>query len=346
MIGAGMAFRPHALSLLDLAARVEVVGVFSRSEARRGEVAESYGFTTADSIDGLLRDDRVDCVLVLTPANAHLDIVGRGARAVKHILLEKPVEVDVARAEAVVAAARDADVQLGVTLHYRTRANARYLAALVADGSLGKLVTASASIRWWRTQAYYDEPGRGTLARDGGGVLITQAIHALDLFMSLTGSIVSVAAMTATSRAHRMECEDVACAAVRFANGAIGSIAATTASFPGFPERLELVYDKATALLEGEALSLFWHDGSSEHRPAGSSHGGGADPMAYTHEHHRAVLDDFMDALDHGRPPLIPGHEALKVHYLIDALLRSNSSGKIEYIDEAVSAATSLEKVI
>lgn len=332
VIGAGMAFKPHALSLLDLADRVDVIGVFSRSEARRSDVATAYGFATSDSMERLVTDDRVECVLILTPAHAHLDAVTLAAGAGKHILLEKPIEISSARAAEVVVAAEQARVKLGVTLHYRTRKNARHLAGLIAEGALGELVTASASIRWWRTQGYYDEPGRGTLARDGGGVLITQAIHALDLFMSLTGPIEAVTSMTATSRAHRMECEDIACAAVRFVNGAIGSIDATTASFPGFPERLELVFDKATALFEGETLTLYRHDGSHEHRSAGSSHGGGADPMAYTHEHHRAVIEDFLDALEHDRAPLIPGREALNVHHLVDALLRSSASGKTETI--------------
>lgn len=328
VIGAGMGWGAHALSLRDLAERVEVVGVYSRSKARRAQAAAEHGVPVTADLPGLIADPRVSAVLIITPPDTHLDLVRQAAAAGKHVLVEKPLELDLPRARAVVAAAASASVTLGVVLHYRTRENARRLASLVRTGALGRLVTASASIRWWRTQGYYDQPGRGTLARDGGGVLLTQAIHGLDLFLTLAGPVAEVACFAGTSIAHRMECEDVAGAALRFAGGAIGSLDATTASYPGFPERLELVFEQATALLVGEDLRLFHRDGTEQHFPAGASHGGGADPMAYSHEHHRALLQDFLDALDKGRAPIATGASALHVHELIDALIRSSREGR------------------
>lgn len=326
VIGAGMGMKPHALSLIDLAERVEVIGMFSRSAERREAAQAAYGFPVSDDLAGLIADPRVEAVLVLTPPAAHLDMVRLAAAAGKHILLEKPIEHTLARAREVVAVARDAGVRLGIVLQSRTRTNARYLKQRIASGELGELVTASASMRWWRAQSYYDEPGRGTLARDGGGVLITQAIHPLDLFLSLAGPVDEVSAMAGTSRTHQMECEDVVSAAIRFSNGAIGAIDATTASFPGFPERLEFVFDHATAVLTGESLMLYWRDGSVEDRSiAAAGHGGGADPMGYAHTHHRAILEDFLDALDEGREPLVTGAEAMKAHLLIDAILASSA---------------------
>jgi predicted dehydrogenase len=326
VIGAGMGMKPHALSLIDLADRVEVIGVFSRSAERREAARAAYGFPVSDDLAGLIADPRVDVVLVVTPPAAHLEVVKLAAAAGKHILLEKPIEHTLARSREVVEVARDAGVRLGIVLQNRTRANARYLRDRIDSGALGELVTASASIRWWRDQSYYDEPGRGTLARDGGGVLLTQAIHALDLFLSLTGPVEEVSAMVATSRAHQMECEDVVSAAIRFEGGAIGSIDTTTASFPGFPDRLEFVFDHATAVMTGESMMLYWRDGSIEDRsiPA-AGHGGGADPMGYSHARHRAVLEDFLDALDAGREPLVTGAEALRVHLLIEAILESSA---------------------
>jgi predicted dehydrogenase len=228
----------------------------------------------------------------------------------------------------VVEVARAAGVRLGIVLQNRTRPNARELGRRIAQGELGELVTASASIRWWRAQSYYDETGRGTLARDGGGVLLTQAIHALDLFLSLTGPAAEVSAMVGTSRTHRMECEDVVSAAIRFETGAIGSIDATTASFPGFPERLELVFDQATAVMTGESLMLYWRDGRIEDHTITAGGHGGADPMGYSHARHRAVIADFLDALDEDREPLATGDEALKVHRLIEAILASSAEGR------------------
>jgi UDP-N-acetyl-2-amino-2-deoxyglucuronate dehydrogenase len=324
VIGAGMGMKPHGLSLLDLRDRVEVVGMFSRSETRRAEAAATYGFPTTEELERLIADPRVDIVLILTPPAAHLEIVRLAAAAGKHILLEKPVDTTTDRAREIVALARQAGVRLGIVLQHRTRPGARHLRQLIDSGALGQLATASASIRWWRAQSYYDEPGRGTKARDGGGVLLTQAIHALDLFLSLTGPAAAVSAMAATSRLHRMECEDVVAGAVRFASGAIGAIDATTASYPGFPERLEFVFDQATAVLSGEALTLYRHDGSSETLfGTDDGHGGGADPMGYSHVQHRAILADFLDALDQEREPIVTGAEALNVHLFIDALLRS-----------------------
>lgn len=326
VIGAGMGMKPHALSLSDLADRAEVIGVFSRSADRREAAHAAYGFPVTDDLEALIGNPRVDLVLVLTPPSAHLEIVRLVAAAGKAILLEKPIEHSPARAREVVEVARGAGVRLGIVLQNRTRPNARELGRRIAEGELGELVTASASIRWWRAQSYYDEPGRGTLARDGGGVLLTQAIHALDLFLSLAGPVAEVSAMAGTSRTHRMECEDVVSAALRFTNGAIGSIDATTASFPGFPERLELVFDHATAVLTGESLMLYWRDGRIEdHSVAAGGHGGGADPMGYAHTRHRAVLEDFLDALDEDREPLVTGEEALKVHRLIEAILASSA---------------------
>jgi len=324
VIGAGMGMKPHGLSLIDLKDRVEVVGLFSRSEARRAEAVRTYGFPASDDVERLIEDPRVDIVLILTPPAAHLEIVRLAAAAGKHILLEKPVETSTDRAREVVQLARRAEVTFGVVLQNRTRPSALHLDRLIRTGALGQLVTAAASVRWWRSQAYYDEPGRGTKARDGGGVLLTQAIHALDLFLSLAGPAESVNAMAGTSRIHRLECEDIVAGAVRFASGAIGAIDATTASYPGFPERLEFVFENATAVLLGETLTLFRQDGSSETvSGTGQGHGGGADPMGYSHLQHRALIEDFLTALDDGREPIVSGAEALKVHLFIDALLRS-----------------------
>lgn len=328
VIGAGMGWAPHARSLHDLSDRAEVIGVYSRAAERRAAAA-GLGFPVTDDLEGLVRDPRVSAVMILTPPAAHLDIVRLAAGAGRHILLEKPLELTTARAAEVVAAARAAGVTLGTVLQYRVRAHARRLREAVAGGAFGPLVTASIAVPWWRTQGYYDELGRGTLARDGGGVLLTQAIHAIDLFLTLTGPVAEVAAMAGTSAAHRMETEDVAAAALRFANGAVGSLYATTAQRPGFAERLDLVFARATARLDGETLALFREDGTEEHHGAAAAHGGGADPMGYSHEGHRAILADFLDALDAGRDPVAPGAEALRVHRLIDAVLESSASRRV-----------------
>jgi predicted dehydrogenase len=191
-------------------------------------------------------------------------------------------------------------------------------------GDLGDVAAASVHVPWWRPQTYYDEPGRGTLSRDGGGVLVTQAIHTLDLFLSLTPRVAEVAALVATTPLHRMETEDLACAALRFTGGALGTLNATTASYPGFAERIEIVGTKGTAILTAGKVDFWWQDGRNESLGEEATLGGGADPMAFANDAHRAVLAEFLDALDERRSPVNNGKAALLVHDLIDAVLQSS----------------------
>jgi UDP-N-acetyl-2-amino-2-deoxyglucuronate dehydrogenase len=322
LVGLGMAVTPHAKSLLDLADRVEVAAAYSPSEARRSAFGQRFPFPLSDDLDGILADRSIDSVAVLTPPNTHLDLVRRAAAAGKHVLLEKPLEITTGRAVELVEACARAGVTLGVVLQHRFRPAAQKLAALMREGALGEIVGCSTSIRNWRPQGYYDQPGRGTRARDGGGVLLTQGIHTLDLMLSLAGPVVEVAGFATTTPIHRMETEDLVCAAVRFANGGLGTIDATTTAFPGFPERIELTGTRATAVIGGTELRVRYHDGRTvEHAGDGGAAGAGADPMAFPHDWHRALLADFLDAVALGRDPAISGAEALRVHCLIDALL-------------------------
>jgi len=329
VIGLGMAVTPHARSLLDLRDRVEVVHAFSRSEGRRRAFAERFDFPTTGNLEQIVSDRSIAAVMILTPPSSHLELVERVAAAGKHILLEKPLERSTERALRLVEAAERAGIRLGVVFQHRFREASEHLRRLLRQGALGELAAANVISPWWRPQSYYDEPGRGTLARDGGGVLITQAIHTLDLLLSLTGPVAEVAAITGMTRLHRMETEDFAGAGLRFANGAYGALIATTAGYPGLPERIELIGTKGTAILSAGVLTLHYHDGREERFGEEQGTGGGADPMAFPHDAHRAVLADFLDAIDRDREPRVTGREALRVHRLIDAVLRASAERRI-----------------
>ncbi len=329
LIGLGMAVKPHAKSLLDLADKVEVAYAFSRSETKRQAFAEQYPFPVTGDLDAIGRDPSVQAVLLLTPPNTHLDLATRFARAGKHILLEKPIEVSTARAEQLVATCREAGVKLGVVLQHRFRLGSLKLKDLIEQGALGEIASASASMRLWRPQSYYDEPGRGTKARDGGGVLLTQGIHTLDLMLSLAGPAREVTAFASTSPVHRMETEDLVAGAVRFENGAIGVIDATTAAYPGFVERVEIIGTRGTAVLDGAELTVYWQDGERLHTGGEEVVEGGADPMAFPHDFHRRLIEDFVQAIERGREPRVSGAEALKVHRFIDALLQSSAERRV-----------------
>lgn len=318
IVGLGMAVTPHAKSLQDL--KVDVAYAYSPSPERRAKFKSQFPFPQCDRLDTILQDKSVNVVLVLTPPNTHLDLVEKIAAAGKHVLLEKPLEISTERAERMVKAC--SQVTLGVVLQHRFRPAAEKLRENL--GKLGKIVSASAAIPNWRPQSYYDQPGRGTKTRDGGGVLITQAIHTLDLFLSFTGEPESVLSFTTTTPVHRMETEDLAAAAVKFKSGALGVVHATTAAYPGFPERIELIGTEGTALLQGTSLELNIRDQQPIKFATASGAGGtGADPMAFPHDWHRSVLQDFLDSVEQHKQPRVSGVEALKVHRFIDLLLRT-----------------------
>jgi predicted dehydrogenase len=284
------------------------------------------------TVEEIAADPGIGFAILTTPPNARAEIVGRLAAAGKPILMEKPVERTLAGATRLVELCEGRGVPLGIVLQHRARPVVAELRRVMGD--LGPLVAAEVSVPWWRPQAYYDEPGRGTYARDGGGVLISQAIHTLDLMLSLTGPVVSVNAMVATTGFHRMEAEDFVCAGLRFANGAVGQLFATTASFPGRGETITLHFRRGSVRLEAGVLRIDRQDGTSDAIGQAVSSGAGADPMAFTSDWHRAVIEDFVDAVATGRPPLVPGRAALEVHRLIAALERSGERGGDVLTDE------------
>ena len=329
IVGLGMASAPHAKSLQDLKSRVGVKAAFSPSADRRAAFASTYGFPVADNAEAIFDDPAIDAVLLLTPPSTHLDLVRQAAGAGKHVLLEKPLEIDLDRAQTLVTVAEEAGIKLGIVLQHRFRPVSVALRELIDEGRLGDIVSASARLYNWRPQSYYDQPGRGTRARDGGGVLLTQAIHTLDLMISLVGVPSEVTGYAATSPVHDMETEDLAFAATRFANGAIGAISATTAAYPGIPDAIEIIGTKGMARIEGAKMIAHFHDGTEKIVDDGALGGGaGADPMAFPHQHHRAVIEDFLHAIEQDRDPAVTGREALKVHRLIAAILRSSETGE------------------
>lgn len=325
IIGLGMASAPHAQSLIDLKDRVDVVAAFSPTPARRTAFAERFGLPVVDSIDLVFTDPTIDYVVILTPPNSHLELVQRAAETGKQVLLEKPLDITLERSRQVVGKAERAAVKLGIVLQRRFRPVVAQTASLIRSGELGTIVSASARLGNWRPQSYYDEPGRGTLARDGGGVLLTQAIHTIDQLIALAGLPTHVAGFSVTSAVHSMETEDIVHAALRFGGGAIGHLTATTAAYPGFPDVLEILGTGGSVRLEGDGGIVNLIDGRRVVLEDGFAAGGtGADPMASPHDNHRAVHEDFIDAILANRQPLVSGAEALKAHRLIDAILRAS----------------------
>lgn len=324
LIGLGMATAPHMLALQDLAAagRVRVIGGHAPSAAHRDAFAARWRAPVFATQGALLATPGLDLVLVLTPPGAHLPVAQAAIAAGKHVLVEKPLELTVARGEALAAAAEAAGVRCAVCLQHRFRPAALRLKAALDAGALGRPLSASASIRWWRDEAYFAQPGRGTMARDGGGVLLTQAIHTLDLLLHLMGPVRDVAGFAATSPLRAIDTEDIAAAALRFENGAIGVLDATSVARPGFAERIEIAGTQGSAVLAGQRLELHGTAGGApELVGADAPGGGGADPMAFDHGPHRTLIGELLDAIEGGREPSNTARSALPVQRLIEALL-------------------------
>jgi len=327
LVGLGMVSKTFAEAIRN-SNKVTLGPIFARTPKSRADFISAHpdlGAVDAASLDEIAADPSVDFVIVTTPPDARADIVKTFAKAGKPILMEKPIERNFAAAKAIVETCENLRIPLGITLQHRARPQ---IADLVArQDALGALISVENNVPWWRPQSYYDEPGRGTYARDGGGVLITQAIHPIDLMLSLTGPVSEVTAMCATSGFHQMEGEDFVVAGMRFENGAIGQLFASTASFPGRGETMTLHCENGTARMDRGKLILNWQDGRVEELGQVSASGAGADPMAFTSDWHRFVIEDFADALTENRPPLVTGRSALGVHRLIEAIETSGKTG-------------------
>lgn len=334
IVGVGMVAGIHARALQDVSDIAQVRAVYDRDAQRLEAFCAQWGVEAADSLEAILARDDIHAIFVLTPPNARREVVAAAAARGKHILLEKPVERDAAAGQDLVDIATRAGVTLGVVFQHRFREASLRLEHLIGSGALGALAIARADVPWWRPQSYYDEPGRGTYARDGGGVLINQAIHTLDLLQVYTGPVTEVMALMGTSSLHKMEAEDFVGAGVRFASGALGAITATTAAFPGGAETIELGFEKAAVRLGSGTLTVSWLDGREEVFGEPSGTGGGADPMAFPHDWHASAQRDFLEAIRDGRKPAVSGEDALHVHRLIDALTLSSREGRKVLVSE------------
>ncbi len=325
-----MVARTHVRAIAATKGKITLQGVCSRDRGRAAAFAKdiSTELGTVPKVYAspreIAEDPEIDFVIVGTPPNARAEIVQILAKSGKHILLEKPIERTSVAAAEIVTLCEAAGIKLGIVFQHRMRASSVKLKALLRNDALGELAVAEILVPWWREQSYYDEPGRGTYARDGGGVLISQAIHTLDLVLTFTGPVRKVQAFARKSALHEMESEDFVSAGLEFGNGAAGALVASTASYPGRAESIALHFTKASVRLESGKLDIDWHDGRQESFGEEAATGGGADPMAFTHEWHQKIIEGFAQAVAEDGEPVASGRETLAVHRLIDALLESS----------------------
>ena len=338
IIGCGAICGTHAQAFGNIeGAKLEAV--YDVVHEKACAAGDKFGVPAARSLKALL--DKVDAVCLCVPSGLHASIGIKAARAGKHVVCEKPIDVSLRAAQRLVDAARESGVKLTVISQHRFANDIRRLREAAQEGGLGRLIEGDAYIKWYRTQAYYDSGDwRGTWALDGGGCLMNQGVHYVDMLQWVMGGVKSVQAAVRTA-AHKIEVEDVATALVEFKNGAIGVIQGSTSFFPGLAERLEVHGTHGSIIVEGDRLKL-WEvnaaedDGSPYGRgvkaqptPNLHTHGapaektGASDPSALWMEQHRLQLEDFTRAIIDRRDPFITGEEALEPLKVILAIYRS-----------------------
>jgi len=338
IVGWGSIAPFHARAIAEIpGARLAAV-LTSRPETAAA-IREQFGVQVAvvGDLHSLLNRQDVHAVNICTPSGAHLEPALAAAAAGKHVVVEKPLEITLERCDLVIKACRQHGVKLCTIFPSRFTDANMALAEAIASGRFGRIALADAQVKWWRSQQYYDSGGwRGTWSLDGGGALMNQAIHHVDLLQSLVGPVREVAAFAALRAHERIEVEDAAVLALRFDSGAIGSIQATTAAFPGLLKTIAVHGESGSAVVEQDRI-VTWQfaDQRAEDEEllransTSPTTGGAADPKAISHEGHRRQLAEFIDAIRADRDPIVDGAEGRRSVEIILAAYHSQATGSV-----------------
>lgn len=337
VIGCGMIAGFHSKAIADIrgARLVACQDTFPGAAER---FAAEHACTPYEQLPAMLADPAVDVVTICTPSGAHMEAAVAAANAGKHVIVEKPLEITLKRCDRIIAACRKNGVTLGTIFPSRFHESSQQLKKAIDAGRFGRLTLGDSYVKWFRTQEYYDSGAwRGTWALDGGGALMNQAIHSVDLLTWLMGPVVEISAHIDMLTHSRIEVEDVAVASVRFANGALGVIEATTAAFPGALKRIEIHGSEGSAVIEEEDIKSweFARPARSDKRLldqlAGqtSSGGGASDPSAIGHHGHTMLFKDVLRAIRNGDTPLIDGPEGRRSVEIILGIYKAAETGRV-----------------
>jgi UDP-N-acetyl-2-amino-2-deoxyglucuronate dehydrogenase len=327
LIGSGNISGTHARAASAIPG-VKIVAVYGPHAERVQKLAGEYSACGYTDLDRFLDHRPMDAVAIGTPSGLHAAHGVAAARRGLHVLVEKPIDITTARADTLIDAAREHDVKLGVFFQDRFAPGVRALKALVDEKRLGRPLLASARVKWYRPREYYaNSTWRGTRSLDGGGALMNQGVHTVDLLWWLLGSVRRVVAIT-TAAWHAIEVEDTALALLEFENGVVATLEATTAAFPGYPRRVELTGTEGTAILEDDRLvsaDLRSENatGRSESPAMAVASPRSSSPIVADVSGHRAVIEDFIAAVKHDRPPCCDGREARHSVALVEAIYES-----------------------
>jgi predicted dehydrogenase len=335
IIGAGMIgpFHAEAIGGLDDA---ELIGVATTREQTVKPFAEKFGARAwYTDYHQLLQRQDIDVVNICTPPFLHEPMTVAAAEARKHVLVEKPIAVNLKQADRMIAVCEKEKVKLEVIFQCRFHKNIQRIKEAIDNHEFGRLILGDTYVKWFRSQEYYDSGAwRGTWDKEGGGALINQAIHTIDLLQWFMGEVDSLYACVDTV-AHQIEVEDIAVTGLKFKNGAMGVIEGSTALYPGLPRRLDLHGERGSVILEGDDIKLWDFVGSKREKrisPENYSHkklgDASSEPTHFSSENHKLQIKDFIEAIKKDKEPLISGIEGRKSLEIVRAIYKSGKTGK------------------
>lgn len=345
VIGAGVIGRTHAACIRELAPRATLALVADSLHTRAHDLATAYSAEAATSpTDAFSRDD-IDAVAICTPSGLHAELAIAALDAGKHVIVEKPIDVTLQAAQRVADAEARASTTISVISQHRYDPSSQVVHRAIREGRFGRLTSGVASVAWWRSQDYYDSgEWRGSWALDGGGALMNQGIHTIDLLIWMLGEPVEVHARTARLAHQRIEVEDIAVATIQFAGGAFGVLHATTAAYPGLTARIQIHGDLGSAVIDGDRLTYFHAATGAVDSPdygaaadvnqaadllphQDSAPTAGSDPSALSDAHLFQYLD-FIEAIEQRRPPAVTVSDAIRTLAVVRAVYESARTGR------------------
>lgn len=330
IVGWGTISDIHAQALVA-AENCSLNAVFTSSTSKNIAILEKYNVEIFNNYEDMLNSNLIDSVSICTPSGAHLEFAVEAARKSKNVIIEKPIEVTVDRAKEIINACEENDVALAIIYQSRYLSAVQKIKDVISKNQLGKIFHASAYVKWYRNQEYYDSGAwRGTKELDGGGVLINQAIHTIDLLQYFVGNVMDVSAFTGTFTHNNIEVEDSSTAILRFENGAIGMIEASTSIKPAQSRRIEIHGEKGTVILDGDnaIIKIDGYENDNENMEVSNS---GADsPLSgFSIIPHKKQFEEISNGIMNGEVPNVSGAEALKSLAIVEGIYHSSRDKKI-----------------
>ena len=314
----------------------KVTAAMDISAEKARQMAEEYQCAWYDSPEKLLADPNVDAVAICLPSGLHQELTIEAAKAGKHVICEKPMDIKLESARAMIDACRENGVRLGVIMQHRFDYPVQLLKKAIQEGWMGRLLWGASRTIWYRDDVYYSNPWRGTWKYDGGGALMNQSIHYIDLLLSIMGDVKSVSAKCRTLGHPQIETEDVGLADLEFKNGALGTIEGTTVSYPGLYAELAVFGEKGTVIIRNDYLAFYqFQDGKKpEFEEALNPEAANRLNLspAIEDDSHRKQYEDFVRAVQTGKDPAVTGEEGIRSLEVIRAIYRSSDEKREIYL--------------